>query len=346
MPELAWPWALAAVLLPVVVARWAPRAMPTRGEALRFPLVDQLEALATLKRPARRGWRQWAAGLAWCLLVLAAARPQAVGEPFSVPATGRDMVLAVDLSSSMQTRDLRLDGVPMTRLAGIQRVMGEFIERRDGDRIGLVFFGTKPFLQTPLTFDRTTVGVQLAEALIGMAGGHTALGDVIGLVVKRFTRSDAQRQVLILVSDGANTAGETHPLDAADIALARGLIIHTVGVGSELSAEQERILGPASHGRSLDEATLRAVAARTGGHYLRGDDWASLNAIYTELDRLEPVARPGDMVRPVQEYYPWPLACSLVLAMLVLMGDRVESSLRVLRQTLRVTIRRWLSSSS
>jgi Ca-activated chloride channel homolog len=341
--ELGWPWALLAVVLPVLVARLMPRAGPGRGEALRFAFAEQLRALPALRRPARRGWRWWFASLGWGLLVLAAARPQTIGSPLALPLTGRDVMLAVDLSSSMQTRDLRLDDRGATRLEAVQRVTGEFVARRTGDRVGLLVFGSKPYLHTPITFDRATVRAQLDEALIGMAGSHTALGDAIGLGIKHLARETSPRRVLLLVSDGADTAGRLHALDAAEVARAHRVTIHAIGIGTELSAEQQRALGSIGLGLSLDEATLRAVAERTGGRYFRADDEDGLEAIHAEIDAIEPAARPADVVRPVRELYPWPLTGAVALALAVLLGAPIEGAVR--RTGARARRRPWSIST-
>lgn len=346
MYELAWPWVLALLALPVLVSRLVPRAPPVRQEALRFPFVDQLATLGALRRPARRGWRQMLAVLAWCLLVLAAARPQSVGEPLSLPLTGRDMMLALDLSTSMGERDLRIDGVSMTRLSVVQHVMGDFISRRAGDRMGLIVFGTKPYVMVPLTFDRTMIRGELDWALIGMAGSYTALGDVVGLAVKRLRAEPAARRVLILLSDGTNTAGKTHPLDAAEVANSAGLTVYVIGVGTKLTATQQRALGSNILGRSLDEPTLRAIAQRTGGKYFRAADVGTLDAIYKEIDKLEPTVRPSEVIRPIREFYPYPLCCALALAILVSFAGPLESVTSALYLRLKTGVLRWRASSS
>lgn len=346
MYELAWPWVLGFLVLPVIVALTVPRAPPVRQEALRFPFVDQLARLGALRRPARRGWRQLAAIGAWCFLVIAAARPQSVGEPLSLPLNGRDLMLAIDLSTSMEARDLRIDGVPMTRLAVVQQVLGEFIARREGDRVGLIVFGTKPYVMAPLTFDRTMVRGELDGALVGMAGTYTALGDVVGLAVKRLMTEPAGRRVLVLVSDGANTGGETHPLDAAEVARAAGLTVYVIGVGTKLTVTQQRALGSNILGRSLDERTLRAIAERTDGKYFRADAVETLDAISAAIEVLEPTARPSDVIRPVQEHYPRFVLWSLALALLVLFAAPVEQVISNINLRVKAVLLRWRDSNS
>jgi len=346
MLTFAWPWAFVLVLLPLIAGRLVPRARPGYGEALHYPLLGTLEAAAKLARPARRGWRLWAASLGWLCLVVAAARPQSVGAPYALPVTGRDFMLAIDLSGSMQTRDYRLKGSAVTRLDGVRYMMKRLVARRAGDRVGLIVFGTRPYVHTPLTFDRGVVVGQLDDALIGMAGLRTAIGDAIGLAAKRVEEGPGRRSVLILVSDGSSTAGETDPLDAATVAHAKGLVIYTIGVGSVLTPEQERLLGPIARGRSLDEPVLRAIAEKTGGRYFPGSDLEALEAIGRRIDELEPVARPGDMVRPILEFYPWPLVCAAGFALLVLLGEGMGHRLVLVARGARTRVFGWTGSSS
>ncbi len=213
-----------------------------------------------------------------------------------------------------------------TRLDVVKQVAGEFIQRREGDRVGLILFGTQAYLQTPLTFDRSTVRTLLDESVIGIAGRETAIGDAIGMALKRLRNSDGET-VLVLLTDGANTAGHVAPLKAAELAAQQGLRVHTIGVGGKPRAVRGllgmQMINPAS---SLDEETLKAIAQATGGSYFRADDREALEAIYQRLDELEPVTRGSRMVRPVTALYPWPLGAALLLSLgLALGGLRREA---------------------
>jgi Ca-activated chloride channel family protein len=260
-----------------------------------------------------------AAGLAWGLLTLAAARPQWVGEIETLPITGRDLLLAVDISGSMDTQDMMLAGRNVNRLAMVKKVAGDFIERRKGDRVGLVLFGSRAYLQTPLTFDTETTAILLAESEIGLAGRETAIGDAIGLAVKRLRQDAASERVLILLTDGANTSGEVEPLQATEFAAREGLRIYTVGVGADEMMVRDffgtRLVNPSA---DLDEDTLRAIAERTGGTYFRARDAADLARIYQKLDELEPVESDQEAVRPVDELFYWPLAGALLVTLAAL----------------------------
>ncbi|WP_156303087.1 VWA domain-containing protein, partial [Methylogaea oryzae] len=208
-----------------------------------------------------------------------------------------------------------LNGENVDRLTATKQVAGRFIERRAGDRIGLILFGEKPYLQAPLTFDRKTVQTLLDESFIGMAGDATAIGDAIGLAVKRLKNNPAEQRVLILMTDGANTAGTVEPLKAAELAAGEGLKIYTVGVGADELIVRDffgaRRVNPSA---DLDETALKGIAEKTGGRYFRARDTQELEQIYALLDRLEPVQKDVQYFRPRSELYPWPAGLALLLA--------------------------------
>lgn len=327
MFELAWPWALLALPLPWLVWRFAPPAPPAPGAVLRVPFYGPLVAEAQRAVPSRHRL-PWGRLLLWALLVMAAARPLWVGEPMALPVAGRNLLLAVDLSASMKERDMILHGRRETRLQAVKAVAGQFIARRQGDRLGLILFGSNAYPQAPLTFDRETIAVFLREAAIGLAGEATAIGDAIGLAVKRLRRQEEGRRVLILLTDGANSAGAIEPLRAAQLAASEGVVIYTIGVGADEVTSQglfgTRRLNP---GAELDEATLEAVAEATGGRYFRARDTEALEGIYRLLDDLEPATQAAETVRPRAELYPWPLGMALVGSFL-LVGWRLWGQIR------------------
>ncbi|NOY14560.1 MAG: VWA domain-containing protein, partial [Deltaproteobacteria bacterium] len=281
--------------------------------ALWVPQLDNFK-LARHQQGGRRRprWTLFLALLCWVLLVGAGARPQWLGEPFEMPVSGRDLMLAVDLSGSMQIEDFELHGRQVDRLTALKSVAEPFIEQRVGDRIGLILFGEQAYLQAPLSFDRTMVRQLLDEAVIGLAGDRTAIGDAIGLALKRLKKGEARHQVLILLTDGANTAGTLPPLKAAELAAREGLKIYTIGIGAEQMEIPgflfSRTVNPSS---DLDEKTLKAIAATTGGRYFRARDSAELEKIYKLLDQLEPVEREQDVYRPITALFPWPLGAAL-----------------------------------
>ncbi len=318
-----WPWAFAALPLPLLAYWLLPRAPQGPGTALRIPFFAAITA-AVGDPGGRRRQGVWAlvpALLAWALLVTAAARPQWLGEPVTLPQQGRDLMLAVDLSESMATEDMVVGNKAVDRLTAVKAVAGDFIERRAGDRLGLILFGSQAYPQAPLTFDRATVRALLFESAIGLAGKATAIGDAIALAVKRLrdtpsgtpgTEGPSDR-ILILLTDGANTAGTLEPLKAAELAAQAGIRIYTIGVG----AEPRRAFGLAMGGAEIDEPTLEAIAKATGGHFFRARDLGGLQAIYSALDEMEPRVSADQSFRPVRDLFQWPLGLALALSALV-----------------------------
>lgn len=324
MITLAWPWWLALLPLPWLLRhRWRP--VELSGEAaLKVPRGLALPSAAgRVGGTPRPGLRVLVLWVAWSLLLLAAARPQWLGEPLGLPVSGRDILLAVDLSGSMAERDFLSEAGWIDRLSATKAVAGEFIEGRVGDRIALVLFAERAYLQAPLTFDRATVRLLLDEAFLGLAGRQTAIGDAIALGVSTLAenRADpAARSVLVLLTDGVNNAGVLDPLEAAEIARELGVLVYTIGIGSEGSAVPDVPGMPPRRGADLDEPQLIRIAELTGGRYFRARDAMELDEIYDELDRLEPVATPEDGLRRVTELFPWPLALALLLFSGLLLG--------------------------
>ncbi len=314
--EFAWPWLFATLPLPLL-ALLLPRAPSVAPVTLRFPFYAALrDNLQTHSNPRSR-LRLALAITAWLLLVLAAARPQLIGESVHLPVSGRSLMLAVDISGSMQNQDMQVRGRQLSRLTAVKVVAGDFIEQRKGDRIGLILFGDEAYLQAPLTFDRATVRTLLDEAQIGLAGKQTAIGDAIGLAIKHLRKEPASNRVLILLTDGTNTAGNVDPLKAADLATREDVRIYTIGIGSgEMQVQTPFGLRRVATG-DLDEASLRAIAEKTGGRYFRARDTAQLAQIYDLLDRIEPVSEDEQTWRPVDELYFWPLGAALVLSVLI-----------------------------
>lgn len=319
MIEFAWPWMLILMPLPWLVRQLLQPAAGTGEAALRVPFLKELPAVsASGQVRARAPWPLWLALIAWFLLILSAMRPQWLGEQVQIPVSGRDLLLVVDLSESMQQDDFYIRGQRVDRLTATKWVAGEFIERRAGDRIGLILFGERAYLQAPLTFDRDTVRTLLYEAAIGLAGRSTAIGDAIGLAIKRLRKKVDTDRIVILVTDGANTAGNVFPLEAAELAAREGLKIYTIGIGADediiRSLFGNRRYNPS---RDLDEATLKAIAEVTGGRYFRARDTEELEKIYSLLDELEPIEKDLQQFRPRTALYYWPLAMAVMIALLL-----------------------------
>ncbi|MGB5474132.1 MAG: VWA domain-containing protein [Gammaproteobacteria bacterium] len=315
--EFAWLWALAVLPLPFIVARVWPRATPRQEPALKLPFDGALAATGSPTRTSPNRLRLVLATLAWVLLVIAAARPQHVGEPLQLPVSGRDLMLAVDISGSMEAEDMTISGHVVSRLTAVKAVAGDFIDHRKGDRLGLILFGDQAYLQTPLTFDRETVRTQLDEAAIGLAGKRTAIGDAIGLAVKRLRDQPQENRVLVLLTDGDNTAGEVAPLKAAELASREQVRIYTIGMGADQMVVQGIFGRQRVANTELDEGTLKAVAEATGGRYFRARDVKELQQIYHLLDSIEPVSEDQQTFRPVAELYRWPLGFAMFIVLLI-----------------------------
>lgn len=328
MFEFAWLWALLALPLPLIF-RLLPERHQGQSAALKVPRVDA-GFVGTNKQATSNRLRIFAAILAWICLVLAAARPQWLGEPVNVPAEGRDLMIAVDLSGSMKVEDMQVNGRAVDRLVMIKHVLGDFIQRRVGDRLGLILFADTAYLQAPLTYDRETVHQLLDEAVIGLVGEQTAIGDAVGLAVKRFEARKESNRVLILLTDGQNTAGNITPKQANDLAIQHDVTVYTIGVGADSMLVQSffgtRQVNPS---QELDEKMLTQLAQSTGGQYFRARDTQGLEAIYSKLDELEPIARESRQMRPQTALYFYPLSVALLLSVLLCL----------------IPVTRWLTAS-
>ena len=320
MIHFEWLWLGLILPLPLVVRYLLPPLLPVQQAALKVPFLEDFDTGEAPVNLRQIPWKLAIALAAWAFLVLAASRPQWLGDPIPQAVSGRDLMLAVDVSGSMQEKDFTLSGKAVDRLTATKQVAGEFIKRRQGDRIGLILFGTTAYLQTPLTFDRDTVVNLLDESFIGITDDEpaTSIGDAIGLAVKRLRQNPESNRVLVLLTDGANTAGEVKPLKAAELAAEHGLKIYTIGMGAEAMVVRS-VFGNqrVNPSRDLDERMLRMIAQQTGGRYFRARDTQELEQIYAIVDELEPVESDQRSFRPHTELYPWPLAVSMLLFLLL-----------------------------
>ena len=310
MIHFAWPWMLLFLPLPWIISRLLPPVRP-QGAALFLPFAASLGGASTPAIRTLPRVRTMLFVLVWLLLIAAAARPQWLGDPQPVPSTGRRLLLAVDVSGSMATEDM---AGGYSRLQVVQKVAGDFIKGRHGDRVGLILFGTRPYLQAPLTADLGTVESFLYQAVVGVAGTQTAIGDAIGLAIKRLRDEGDKAKgetVLILLTDGSNTAGAMPPEQAAKLAAAAGLRIYTIGVGA---SEAPGFFGMGG-GSDLDEDTLKGIAQATGGAYFRATDASALQQVYARIDKMEPSAGREQWYRPSDEWFFWPLGLALLLSL-------------------------------
>ncbi len=314
--EFAWPWLFLTLPLPLLVYLFTPAAKHQSPAALLFPHAGAVTSLQYSGRSSRNRLFRLLAVVAWSMLVVAAARPQWIGESVQLPVSGRSLMLAVDISGSMTTEDMLINNQAVPRLIAVKAVAGDFISKREGDYLGLILFGKKAYLQSPLSYDRNTLRILLNESAVGLAGKETAIGDAIGLAVKRLRKQTEENRVLVLLTDGANTAGSIDPLKAADLAARDKIRIYTIGVGGD-GARIRGLFGLQIGGNDLDERSLQIIADKTGGRYFRARNLHELEQIYRLLDDIEPVSDETQNFRPVRELYHWPLAAALLLTMLL-----------------------------
>src|SRR5262245_24882263 len=316
MLEFAWPWMFALLPLPLLVW-WLMPPYRVRQASVQIPFFERMAA-ATGQTPQRgavvlqrRATQMIVAAWIWMLIVAALARPQWVGDAVTRDVSARDLILAVDISGSMDQRDFRTaDGRMLTRLDGVKGVVKDFIARRQGDRIALILFGTRAYVQVPFTQDLQTAAQLLEQTQVGMAGQQTAIGDTIGLAIKTLEKSTAQQKVLILLTDGNDTASRVPPEHAADIAQQNGLVIYTIAVGDPAASGENRV----------DLATLQGVADTTRGKFFRAEDGAQLQAIYAEIDALAPVKLQSLSWRPKLPLFQWPLGSAVILGLVLWLG--------------------------
>jgi len=310
--ELQYPWLLALLPVPILVWRFLPPHQEAR-DAVRVPFIERL-AEATGATPssgglvARRNLAQKVLlPLVWALLVLAAARPQFVEPPLTRVESARDLMLAVDLSGSMSQRDLTdAEGNRVTRIVAVKEVLDEFVSRREGDRIGVIVFGTEAFVQTPFTQDHDLVRALLDQVEPRMPGPQTMIGDAIGLTVRVFEESEARDRVLVLLTDGADTGSRVPPQRAAEIAAENDITIHTITMGDPESSGAGRV----------DLESMEAVALATGGSAFSALDRAGLAGIYAEIDALTPEEIETITYRPTTPLFYWPLGAAIGIVLL------------------------------
>lgn len=325
--QFEWPWLLLLLPLP-----WLPFLRNRRRSmqpviAPQLPLFRQVKAIGVAHEQnvqRRRGLRALLLALAWLALVLACMRPTFIGEQVDLPLSGRDLMLAVDISPSMKEEDMVLEGATANRLDVVKVVVSDFLQRRAGDRVGLILFGSQPYIQAPLTFDLTTVNTLLQEAFLGMAGQATAIGDAIALGVKRLRQRPEQSRVLILLTDGSNTAGDIPPDKAAALAAQEKIKVYTIGIGAEEMLQQTffgtRRVNPSAE---LDEEMLKLIADTTGGQYFRARDKAEMDQIYAQINALEPIEQERQSFRPTKTLYHWFLALAVLFYAARLVLNRI-----------------------
>lgn len=324
MIQIAYPWELIALILPIIIYYMLPKANQQSSSALKVPFFEQIyQAFASEqssgKTPAKSKLK-YLLGLIWILMVISGAGIQWLGKPIALPQTGRDLLMTIDLSGSMQTPDMVINGQAQTRIDVVKQVASQFINNRNGDRLGLVLFGSRAYLQTPLTFDRKTVAQMLNDASLGIAGPQTAIGDALGLSIKQLIDHPKNSKAIVLLTDGGNNSGVMEPLAAAKLAAQEHIKVYTIGLGAEQIAVPgmfgTQIINPS---KDLDVDSLKQIAQLTGGEFFRAEDAAALANIYAQINQLEPIKSAEITIRPITPFYPWSLGLALILSFLLIL---------------------------
>ena len=315
MLTIAHPWLLLLIPLPWLIRKLLP-AHHERKQAVRVPFMQRIAQSLNLQPGnelvvSKRPTSQWLMlSLAWLCLVAAIACPQWLEEPIIKELPMRDLLVAVDLSGSMEAKDFTdSEGNSIDRLTAVKQVLDSFLARRDGDRVGLILFGSAAFVQAPFTDDLDVVRELLDEAQIRMLGPRTMLGDAMGLAINQFERSEVDERVLIVLTDGNDTGSLIPPDRAAVIARDNGVVVYTIAIGDPAAVGEQ----------ALDEKTLKTIATTTGGDYFRANDREELEAIYDNLDEINPRQVETQSYRPLSDLYAWPLAAGILLSLLYIM---------------------------
>jgi len=305
-----WPWMIAFLPLPWLIRPFLKPAQQKQIPLLAPHLVSRLrvnQSVQPLQKPSADGLRLPLLFLAlWLMLLLAAMRPVWFLTPTPFESTGRDMLLSVDLSGSMEKPDMLLNGRNVDRLVALKSVVDDFIAQRQGDRMGLIVFGTEAFMVSPLTYDLSAIQQLLQETQIGMAGNNTAIGDSIGLAIKHLQGVRNNKAVLVLLTDGSNNAGAVEPLDAAIKAADMGLVIHTIAFGN-VDSGRTRVL-------DIDTETLDKIAELTGGESFVASQTQQLAEIYKRINEIESTQFTLNQFRARTELFSWPLGLALLLS--------------------------------
>ena len=309
MYRLEYPWLLALLPLPLLVY-WLLPPYKEEQDSLRLTFFHYISSSLGLTPqpgavvPKTNGLQKIVAPLCWCLVILALARPQFVEPPIQKIQPGRDLMLALDISQSMETPDFRTpDGKRMRRVDAVKQVVSDFIKRRKNDRIGLIVFGQAAYPVTPFTLDHDACLKILSQIDAGMAGPQTMIGDAIGLSIKQFQNSDAKQRVLILLTDGNDTGSRMPPRKAAEIASQNGIMIHVVGLGDPRATGEGKV----------DYNALNSIAKATGGQVFHGENRVELEKAYTALDKITPQNFKTLSYQPRRELFMFPLGAAVLL---------------------------------
>jgi len=324
MFEFVYLWVFLLFPLPLI-ARYFLNAKQRDYTQIWIPLAQGLtDQQSQLQKNRLTMLLPW---LVWLLLLSALAKPIWFGEPIRLQQQSRDMMLSLDLSGSMQEVDMPLNGQTVERLTLVKDLLKTFIGKRHGDRLGLILFADHAYLQTPLTFDLKTISQMVDETQIGLVGSRTAIGESIAMAIKRFVENKNEQRVLILITDGANTAGTIKPLMAAKQAAKNNITIYTIGIGADEMIKRtlfgRQRVNPSA---DLDEKTLSEIAKLTGGQYFRARNQDELQNIYKKINELEPINSDFLEFRPEKDLFYWPLSAAIVMLLLFVLYIKLRGS--------------------
>lgn len=329
MNHFACPFMFWLLILPFVIYIILPKARGLHGEALRVPFIDDLKNIktrsekiyfSTINQTVLFSMKFLYCFILWSLVVVAAARPQFVGEPYRLKSANRDIMLVVDISTSMLQPDFSTHNKRIDRLSAVKAVVSSFIDKRTEDRMGLILFGTRAYLQAPLTFDKQAIKEILFNTDAGMAGNSTSIGDALGIALKNLKdEKNKENKVIILLTDGENNDGSISMAEAIDLAQKEGIKVYTIGVGADAGFWGSLF---AIRDNVLDETGLKELAKRTKGNYFRAKDLTSLTDIYKRIDLLEPQNSDSNVIQEVKELFYIPLIAALLLAAFLLFLPR------------------------
>lgn len=319
MFELAFPQLLFALPLPWIIWLVLPRASTRLPTALTVPFF-KIALQTEYEKPQRQqGFSSFfTLFLAWGLMLFGLAGPRWVGDVLPLKHEGYNLMLALDISPSMEANDMISHGRTHTRLSVVKDAAEQFVKDRSADRIGLILFGARAYLQTPLTHDHRNVLTRIKDASVGLAGKSTSIGDALGLAVKHLQNVPKKGRVIVLLTDGVNNSGVLAPQKAAELAKQDGIKVYTIGLSAEGANSGDSLFLGLMQRADLDEEALKSIASLTGGLYFRATDPRSLQAIYQTINKMETVSQEHSMIRPQKEYYPWfvALALSIILVWL------------------------------
>lgn len=326
MIGILYPWAFLLLFLPFIVRRFSRPAGGLHGDALKVPFLREIARINVLsgslwgRSSGGNGKKEWLVlYAAWFFLCLAAARPQWTGEPVRISNYGRDILLVTDISNSMREPDFSYRNQRIDRLTAVKLAADGFIRARPNDRIGLILFGTRAYLQSPATFDKQAVLDTLWSTDAGMAGNSTAIGDAVGLGLKnlREEKASSAGKIMIVLTDGENNDGSLSMPEVLKMAKDENVKIYTIGVGAENRVIDSFFGISVPRIDGLDEESLKQLAAETKGNYFRASDTGKLQQIYREIDRLEPAPDEERFVRESKDLFFWPLAAALFIILLL-----------------------------